>query len=114
MEIVNNTETERLRAAVNEALNPEEANEDAVWYLLDAVKNDIIHFQMHGRLFTRVTMPKNPQFASLVEEHLRLMEAYFNNAKEIMRVGLGMVGDGWKKNEYQKYLEKEFTPTWNK
>jgi hypothetical protein len=110
MEIVNNTETERLRAAINEALNPN----DNVWPILDAARNDIIRFQTHGRLFTRENVDGNPALKSLVEEHLKLMEAYFNNAKEIMRVGLKMVDDGWKKQEYLKYLDKEFTSSWNR
>lgn len=113
MEIVNNTETEKLRAAVNEALNPEEVDESAYWNLIENVKNDIINFRYRGRMYSR-GMPDDPQLAQLIEEHIRLMEAYFNNAKEILRVALEKVSDGWKKTENQSYLDREFTPTWNR
>lgn len=113
MEIVNNTETERLRAAVNEALNPEEVNESAIWEVADVAIKDIINFRYHGRSFSR-NMPDDPQIMGLVEEHMKLMEAYFNNAKEMLRLCLDKVNDGWKKDEYQKYLTYEFTPTWGR
>lgn len=111
MEIVNNTETERLRAAVNEALNPEEANQDAIWRVAEEAKSDLLRFRYHGRGFTR-GMPDDPELTPLIEEHLRLMESYFNNAKEMLRTALAKLDDGWQKAEYEKYLTMEFTPTW--
>ena len=113
MEIVNNTETERLRAAVNEALNPEFVDEGPIWTVAEVAKSDILHFRYHGRSFSR-NMPDDPQIMALVEEHMRLMESYFNNAKEMLALCLSKVSDGWKKDEYQKYLAMDFTPTWNR
>ena len=116
MEIINNTETERLRAAVNEALNPGEENavsRDTWWNICETAKNDIINMRFHGRSYTS-KIPADPEAAQRINDIVSIMEEYFNRTKDLLAYALEQIGESPGRADYEKYLDYQFTPTWGR
>lgn len=82
----------------------DEMNQNAIWETINYAKNDVINLRYHARALRRIPV-NDPQISPLLDEYVRLTEAYFNIAKEVLGACLEKVDDGWKKTEYQKYLQ---------
>ena len=104
-----------IENSVLKVLKESVEEDSSISQAIDKCINIIIKTECAGRGFDfrgRAMVDSDPKYNELKEELIGSMEAYFNSAKNLLSYLASVTSNDYIRNNAQKYLNKQYTPTW--